>query len=51
MNDERVPHPMHAPQRCEWNSNNESRPLALRHKKTLGKAVRNGARRINASTI
>ena len=37
---------MHAPQRCAWNSSNESPRSASHHEETLGKAVRNAARRI-----
>ena len=37
---------MHAPQRCAWNSSNESLRSASHHEEILGKAVRNAARRI-----
>ncbi len=37
-------HPcMHTPQRCAWNSSNESLRSASRHEETLGKAVHDGS--------
>ena len=42
MNDEHVPHPMHAPQRLRVQL---ERQIST-HEETLGKAVRNAARRI-----
>ena len=48
MHDEHVPHPcMHAPQRLRV----ELEQRISTHEETLGKAVRNAARRMNASTI
>ena len=47
VDDEHVPHPMHARiNGCAWNSSNESPRSASHHEETLGKAVRNAARRI-----
>ena len=47
MHDEHVPHRMHTPQRLRV----ELEQRISTHEETLGKAVRNAARRINASTI
>ena len=43
MNEGHVPTPCML---CAWNSSNESQPMASHHEETLGKAVRNAARRI-----
>ena len=48
MNDEHVPHPMHA---RTPRLRVELEQQILTHEETLGKAVRNAAQRINASTI
>ncbi len=47
MHDEHVPHRMHTPQRLRV----ELEQRISTHEETLGKAVRNAARQINASTI
>ena len=47
VHDEHVPHPMHTPQRLRV----ELEQRISTHEETLGKAVRNAARRMNASTI
>ena len=47
MHDEHVPQPMHAPQRLRV----ELEQRISTHEETLWKAVRNAARRINASIL
>ena len=47
VHDEHVPQPMHAPQRLRV----ELEQRISTHEETLWKAVRNAARRINASTL
>ena len=47
VHDEHVPHRMHTPQRLRV----ELEQRISTHEETLGKAVRNAARWINASTI